>query len=97
MKSMPSTRLRVEHAQCAVDVAKVKAVVDLRAVDGEQRFFAPAAADVERRGDISASHAGQDLEHAHRVIREMRHALNFLTIEEGFAGAGRGEPRRGSR
>ena len=66
---------------------KWKRVVDLGAVDGEQRLFTPAAANVERRGEIAAGDSGQHLEHAHGVIGQMRHALHVLAIEKGLAGA----------
>ena len=97
MKSMPCDEVGVEHAQRAVEVAKVKAVVDLRAVDGEQRFFTPAAADVERRGEIAAGDSGQHLEHAHRVIGQVRHPLDVRAIEKGLAGARGRERERGWR
>ena len=69
----------------------MKAVVDLGAVDREQRLFAPSATDVERGGKIAAGDAGQHLEHADGVVGEMRHALDIFAIEKGLAGARGGQ------
>ena len=83
----------VEHAQCAVDVAKMKGVVYFGAVDGQQRLLAAPTTDVERSAEVATRNTGQHLEHAHRIVGQVRHALHVLALEEHLAGSGDCQPQ----
>ncbi len=87
----------VEHAQRTIEVAEVERVVDLGAVDGEQRFFTPAAANVERGAEVTTGDPGQHLEHSNGVIGEVRHALHVRRDRETSRWRPRSRGERGWR